>query len=197
MPASVLIRVTASQRRCLRRVLSSTKSRRTWSRATGLLMLAQGQSCLDVARVLGICEDTVTNWKRRWIRDGTASLQDKPRSGRPMTVTPRYLRLLAQAVERGPHSYGYLFSVWSAARLAAHLKLKTGIPLHINQLRKHLKSLGFVYRRPKHTLKGRQDPKEVRAAEKHLHALKKGLFAQEPATNSGSRMKPTSIFTLT
>jgi len=27
--------------------------------------------------------------------------------------------------------------------------------------------------------------------------LKKGLFAQKPDTSSGSRMKPTSIFTLT
>lgn len=197
MPAPVSIRVSASQKRCLRRILASTESRRTWSRATGLLMLSQGHSCLDVAKVLGICEDTVTNWKRRWIREGAASLQDKPRSGRPLTVTPRYLRLLAQAVERGPHAYGYLFSVWSAARLGAHLKLKTGIPLHANQLRKHLANLGFVYRRPKHTLKGRQNPREVRAAKKHLHALKKGLSVGVLDSSSGSKMKPTSIFTLT
>ncbi len=197
MPAPVSIRVTGSQKRCLRRILASVESRRVWSRATGLLMLAQGQSCLDVAKVLGICEDTVTNWKRRWIREGTASLEDKPRSGRPLTVTPRYLRLLSQAVERGPHAYGYLFSVWSAARLAAHMNLKTGIPLRSNQLRKHLRNLGFVYRRPKHSLKGRQNPREVRAAEKHLHALKKGLSAETPGSSSGSRTKPTSIFTLT
>jgi len=197
MPAPVLIRVTGSQRRRLRRILASTQTRRTWSRATGLLMLAQGQNCMDVAKILGICEDTVTNWKRRWIRDGMSSLQDKARSGRPPKVTPRYLRLLGQAVERGPHAYGYLFSVWSAARLAAHLKLKTEISIRPNQLREHLKRQGFVYRRPKHTLKARQNPREVRAAEKHLHALKKGLFAVALDSNSGSRTKPTSIFTLT
>lgn len=197
MPAPVRIRVTASQKRRLRKLLASTENRRVWSRATGLLMLEQGQSCLDVARILGICEDTVTNWKRRWIQEGAASLEDKQRTGRPRTVTARYLRLLAEAVERGPHAYDYLFSVWSAARLAAHLKAKTGIPLRPNQLRKHLKDLGFVYRRPKHSLKGRQDPKAVRAAEKHLHALKKGLSAPALDSNSGSRTKPTSIFTLT
>jgi transposase len=160
-------------------------------------MLAQGQSVMDVSKILGICEDTVTNWKRRWIREGMRSLEDKARSGRPPKVTPRYLRLLGQAVERGPRPYGYLFSVWSAGRLAAHLELKTGIPLRPNQLREHLKRQGFVYRRPKHTLKARQNPREVRAAEKHLHALKKGLFAVALDSNSGSRMKPTSIFTLT
>lgn len=160
-------------------------------------MLAQGQSCRDVAQILGISDDTVTNWKRRWIRAGMSSLEDKPRSGRPPKVTPRYLRLMSQAVDRGPRTYGYLFSVWSAARLAAHLAVKTGISIRPNQLRQHLKSQDFVFRRPKHTLKGRQNPREVRAAEKHLHALKKGLFVVDLDSSSGSKTKPISIFTLT
>ena len=197
MPAAVPIKVTASQVRCLRRIQGSARSRRIWSRATGLLMLAQGKSCQEVAKILGICVDTVTDWKRRWAREGLKSLEDKPRSGRPPTVTRKYLRLLEEAVERGPQAYGYLFSVWSSGRLAAHLARKTDIPLRGKRLRTYLRKLGFVYRRPKHTLKGRQNPQEVRVAEKHLHALKKGLFAQKPDTSSGSRMKPTSIFTLT
>jgi transposase len=197
MPAAVSIKVTASQLRCLRKTQASARSRRVWSRATGLVMLSQGKACQEVAKVLGICADTITDWKRRWTREGLKSLEDKPRSGRPPSVTPKYLRLLKDAVERGPQAYGYLFSVWSSGRLAAHLERKTGISLRGRRVRVYLGKLGFVYRRPKHTLKGRQNPKEVRAAEKHLHTLKKGLFAQELGTNSGSRMKPTSIFTLT
>lgn len=197
MPAAVPIRITGSQTRYLRRTRASAQDRRVWSRATGLLMLAEGKRCQDVAKSLGISIDTVTDWKRRWIRDGVSSLTDKPRSGRPPRVTPRYLRLLEQAVERGPRAFGYLFSVWSSGRLAAHLEKITGIALKAKRVRTYLVKLGFVYRRPKHSLKGRQDPAEVKAAERHLHALKKGLFAQEPDTNSGSRTRPTSIFTLT
>ena len=197
MPAAVSIKVTASQVRRLRSIQRSASSRRIWSRATGLLMLTQGKRCREVAKVLGVCVDTVTDWKDRWVHGGLKSLEDKARSGRPPTVTPKYLKLLEEAVERGPQAYGYLFSVWSSGRLAAHLERKTAISLRGKRLRTYLSKLGFVYRRPKHTLKGRQNPKEVRAAEKHLYALKKGLFAQEPDTNSGSRMKPTSTFTLT
>lgn len=197
MPAAIPLKVTASQMRCLRRIQASARSRRIWSRATGLVMLSQGKACQEVAKVLDICADTITDWKRRWTRDGMKSLEDKPRSGRPPSVTPKYLRLLKEAVERGPQAYGYLFSVWSSGRLAAHLERKTSITLRGKRVRIYLGRLGFVYRRPKHTIKGRQDPKEVRAAEKHLYALKKGLFAQKPGTNSGSKMKPTSIFTLT
>jgi transposase len=160
-------------------------------------MLTQGKSCQEVAKVLGVCLDTVTDWKGRWVCAGMKSLEDKPRSGRPPTVTAKYLRLLEDAVDRGPRAFGYLFSVWSSGRLAAHLERKTGIPLRGKRLRAYLRKLGFVYRRPKHTLKGRQNPREVRAAEKHLHALKKGLFDQGLDTNSGSRTKPTSIFILT
>lgn len=196
MPVGISIKVTTPQRRCLQRIQSRGGSRRDWSRATALLMLAQGQSCQDVARVLGVCLDTVTNWKRRWNRGGVSGLEDKPKPGRPPTVTPRYLQLLREAVDRGPQTYGYLITVWSSARLAAHLEKKTHIRIGPKQLRKHLQRLGFVFRRPKHTLKSRQNPQEVRAAEKRLSALKKGLVAPAPGTNSGSRTKPTSTFTL-
>jgi transposase len=196
MPVGVPIKITAAQRRCLQRIRARGESRRDWSRVTALLMLEQGQSCQNVARVLGVCLDTVTNWKRRWNRGGVSGLKDKPGSGRPPTVTPRYLRLLRQAVDRGPQAYGYLITVWSSARLAAHLEKKTHIRIGPKQLRRHLQRLGFVYRRPKHTLKSRQNPQEVRAAEKRLLALKKGLVARAPGTNSGSRTRPTSTFTL-
>jgi transposase len=197
MPAAVPIQVTGSQFRYLRSTRASARRRKVWCRATGLLMLAQGKRCQDVAKSLGISIDTITDWKRRWIREGVASLEDKPRSGRPPRATPRYLKLLEEAVNRGPRAYDYLFSVWSCGRLAAHLKKKSGIDLKGKRVRKYLAKLGFVYRRPKHSLKGRQDPGEVKAAERHLHALKKGLCAREPDTNSGSRTKPTFTFTLT
>lgn len=196
MPAAVPIRVTGSQSRFLRRTRATTQNRRVWSRVTGLLMLTDGKPCQDVARSLGVNLDTVTDWKHRWMKGGISSLTDKPRSGRPPRVTSKYLRVLEQAVERGPRAYGFLFSVWSSGRLAAHLEKETGIALKAKRVRIYLMKLGFVYRRPKHSLKNRQDPAKVKAAERHLHALKKGLSGPEPDTNSGSRTKPTSTFTL-
>lgn len=159
-------------------------------------MLAEGRSCQEVARTLGVCLDTITNWKRRWNQGGAFRLKDQPGSGRPLTVTPKYLRLLEEAVERGPQAYGYLFTVWSSARLAAHGEKRTRIRIGPKQLRKHLQKLGFVYRRPKHTLKSRQNRREVRAAEKRLQTLKKGPVDREFDTSSGSRTRRTSTFIL-
>lgn len=195
MPAAIPIRCTAVQIRSLRKLQATTRSRRAWSRITALLLLVQGRRCQDVAKALGVCPETITHWKRRWIQGGAFRLKDRVHSGRPPVVTPKYLHLLEEAVDRDPPAYGYLFTVWSAARLAAHLERKTGIRIGPKQLRKYLKKLGFVHRRPKHTLKSRQDPHEVRLAKKRLDALKKGLCGREPATSSGSRTRRISTFT--
>jgi transposase len=124
-------------------------------------------------------------------------MADGPRMGRPPNARGRYLKVLKEAVERGPHAYGYLFTVWSAARLAAHMKAKTRIGLSDKQLRVWLQRLGFVYRSPKHTLRSRQNRRHVHAAKLRLEALKKGLSRLLGDSSSGSRMKQTSICILT
>jgi transposase len=144
-----------------------------------------------------VCLNTVANWKHRWLKGRYFRLTDARRSGRPPIASKRYLKLMAEAVERGPHSYGYQFTVWSSARLAAHLEEKTGIALSPRQLRKWLSRQGFVFRRPKHTLKSRQNRRKVQAAKRHLAALKKGLLPILVDTTFGSKTRSTSICILT
>jgi len=52
---------------------------------------------------------------------------------------------------------GYGFSVWSVARLNAHLKKTTGISFSEDQLSRLLHAEGYSYQRPKHTMKGKRD----------------------------------------
>jgi transposase len=68
---------------------------------------------------------------------------------------------------------GYGFSVWSLARLAQHLKRKTGISLSEDQLGRVLRAEGFSYQRPKHTMKGKRDEAAYERARRRLKTLKK------------------------
>lgn len=52
-------------------------------RARIVLAAAEGQSNAGIARGLGIVEDTVRKWRRRFCREGLPGLGDRPRSGRP------------------------------------------------------------------------------------------------------------------
>lgn len=175
MPRPISVPLTPSERRDLQLLRARTTSRRAWSRATALLMLASGEAASKAARVLSVSINTITHWKHRWRRHRYFRLTDAPRSGRPPKVTRRYQQLLKTAARQGPNAYRYGFTVWSSRRLAAHVERKTGTRLCAKSVRHWLKKLGFVYRRPKHTLKSRQNRKEVQAAERRLAALKKGL----------------------
>lgn len=196
MPRPIPLRLSAGQKRKLWNLRLSTQSKRVYARTSGLLMLSSGESATRVAACLGVCVDTVTNWKHRWMGSGYFQIADRPRSGRPPRATAAYRKRLEEAVARGPRAYRYLFTVWSAGRLAAHLQHKTGIALGEKQVRHWLSKIGFAFRRPKHTLRGRQNPREVRAAKKRLDALKKGLSSQIQNSSFSSKTKETSIYIL-
>ena len=51
----------------------------------------------------------------------------------------------------------------------------TGLAICNDWLRQLVHAEGFVYRRPKHTLKGKRNERAYRAAQKKLQRLKKGL----------------------
>jgi len=193
MPAPITIHLTASQKQALERQRAAAKSRRVWVRITSILMMAAQVPAQKVASLLGVCLNTITNWKRRWLQGGHFRFKDRAHTGRRSRADRRYRKLLVEAVEGGPRAYGYIFTVWSLARLAAHMALKTGVRLGEDRLREVLEELDYVYGRPKHTLKSRQNRRKVRAAKRRLEALKKGLCAVPHGPRSGSRTRPTSI----
>jgi len=68
---------------------------------------------------------------------------------------------------------GYGFSVWSLARLNAHLKKLTGISFSEDQLGRIVHAEGFSFQRPKHTMKGKRDEAAYERATAKLKTLKK------------------------
>jgi transposase len=193
MPSPTPIQLTSGQRRALRQQMARVKSYRAWSRITAVVLLSTGMSVTTVAETLSVSARTISNWKRRWLKGGIFRLDDAPRSGRPPKATPKYRRVLREAVDQGPKAFGYVFTVWNTARLAEHLFHRTRIRLRPGRVRSLLKDLGYVYGRPKHTLKSRQNRRRVRLAKSELAALKKGLYRLLPLLSSGSRTKRTFI----
>lgn len=174
MRTPLAVRVTPAQRGHLEQVRETTTDRRLWARVTAVLMSASGTAAKQIATILGVTQQTISNWRNRWIDRGPFNLKDAPRSGAPRRVTPRYLRLMEEAIDRDPQAYGYVFTTWSVRRLAAHLHRKTKIQLSHQHLRDLLHRSEFVCRRPKHTLKGKRNERQHRQAKKQLEGLKGG-----------------------
>lgn len=191
------VHVTARQRRQLERVRDSSVSMRTGRRAMCLLLCAQGDSVGEIARCTGLSRKAICNIKCRWLYRGMRSLQDVRRSGRPLRVNASYRCELKRALAKGPLAYGYVHSVWSIARLGAHLENRTGVRFCRDWLRRLVHRAGFSCGRPAHTLSGKRSRRDYQKAKKQLNRLKKGLYCLRPTTNCGSRMKASSISTLT
>src|SRR5947208_4601321 len=61
-------------------------------RLHGVLLVAQGMTCPEVAKLLGDAPRSVQYWLKRFEQDGLAGLSEQERSGRPSSLNERQLR---------------------------------------------------------------------------------------------------------
>jgi transposase len=167
--------LTSWQRRRLKSLRRAPPSPRIGRRIVCLLLSEAGASGKAIVQATGLSIDAIADIRRRWQQRGMGSLRDAPGGGRKPKATPAYRKELRMALRKGPTAFGYAFSVWSIARLNAHLQRKTSITFSDEWLRTLVKAEGFVYRRPKHTLKDKRDERAFRKARRALDRLKKGL----------------------
>jgi transposase len=119
---------------------------------------------------------TVDVIRRRYREQGLAGLAKGKPPGRVSRATPEYRALLRTTIETPPQSLGYGFSVWSLARLNAHVVKETKISFSDDQLSRLLHAEGFSIQRPKHTMKGKRDEAAYERARRELKRLKKGRW---------------------
>jgi transposase len=168
------VRLKPWEARWLRQVREQTASARSFKRAACLLLSAAGEPAGSIAGITGLSLDAISDIRRRWRQRGLRSLEDRPRPGRPPLVSDRYRRELRRALRKGPAGCGFVFTVWSIARLSTYLKKRTGIAIGVDWLRRLVHAEGFAVGRPAHTLAGKRDEREYRRARRRLSRLKRG-----------------------
>lgn len=152
----------------------STTDVTVFRNATLILMSGAGHSKASLAKELGCCPATVDNVRKRYREQGLLGLVPRKSTGRRSRATPEYRAALRRAVQTQPQTLGYGFSVWSVARLNAHLHKETGLSFGDDRLRAILREEGFSFQRPKHTMKGKRDETAYEKARRALKRLKKG-----------------------
>lgn len=186
------VRLKSWESRRLRQLRDHATSARLVKRAVCLLLSAAGEPATSIAAITGSSLGTISNIRRRWRRQRLRSVPDQPRPGRPTRVTAEYRRELRRALRRTPLSLGYVFTVWSVARLGTYLRQRTGIALGVNRLRQLVHEEGFVIARPKHTLANERDEREYRRTKRRLEQLKKGRSGRTHPSSSGTPTPPSS-----
>src|SRR5271163_3330596 len=88
-------------------------------RLHAVLLVAQGQSCREVARLLGDAPRSVENWVHRFEARGFAGLREGQRAGRPSRLSAQQLKRVGQVLRGSPRSVGVEAGLWDGKTLSA------------------------------------------------------------------------------
>jgi transposase len=130
----------------LQNEINRTPDSRYDHRLHGVLMVANGMSCYEVAEMLGHGPRTIEYWVRSFNAHGFGRLYEKQRPGRPSGVP---LDSLDGDLREDPHVFGYVENMWDGVLLRKHLSDHYGIDLGIRQCENIFHKLGFRLRRPR------------------------------------------------
>jgi hypothetical protein len=86
-------------------------------RARIVLLAADGVGTNEIVHRVGVSKPAVIRWKRRYAAEGVAGLDDRAKSGRPLSIDP--MRIVLATLEPPPERPGVTH--WSSRLLAKHL----------------------------------------------------------------------------
>lgn len=186
---------TSEQKEDLKRACSNHKIPRVRQRAQALSLLFEGHRITEVARMLHHGAHNLRVWRSRFLKDGIEGLADRARLGRPPKLTSRDLKLLEEALAKGPQAYGLVTTIWTVRDMGVLLARRHHVMVSTATVYRALKRLGYRYRRPRHDLTHRQDPEAVASAKGVLDWLKKTApeAVEGFAWSSPTSAKSTSI----
>ena len=181
LPHRFVRTLTPAESRRIEELFRTAPQPRVRLRANAVRLSSRGYTVSEIAEVIGCTRQTVRNCFDHFESGGCDALHDKPRSGRPPVATPDYRARLVEAVRTSPDALGYPFTVWSVARLRAHMAREMDVLISKTRVRQIMKEEGLVFKRPKHTLKGKRDEDAFAAVRDLLDQFKKSPWNPIPA----------------
>lgn len=134
-------------------------------RLHGALLVAQGLTCPEVARLLGDAPRSVEYWIQRYERQGLAGLQEGERSGRPPRLDAEQIQYVSRILRGKPSDAGMSVNLWDGKTLSAWIEKELGIGLGVRQCQRLFRQLDFRLRKPRPVL-AKADPGRQKAYKK-------------------------------
>jgi transposase len=136
-------------------------------RLHAVLLVAQGVTCPEVARLLGDGVRTVEYWIHRYQRDGLAGLTEGERPGRPSRLNEKQLEEINRVLRNKPSDAGMRVNLWDGKTLSAWIERTYDLKLGVRQCQRLFRQLDFRLRKPRPLL-ARADPEKQRAHKKNF-----------------------------
>ena len=136
-------------------------------RLHGVLLVAQGMTCPEVARRLGDAPRSVEYWVGQFEKEGLAGLLEGERPGRPRRLSEKQMQAVDRVLRRPPQEVGFSGNIWDGKTLSAWLEQKYHLRLGVRQCQRIFRQLGFRLRKPRPAL-AHADPQLQRVHKKNF-----------------------------
>lgn len=125
---------------------SRTAPARAVERAKIIWLSSQGLRVPAIAQQVGVHEQTVRDWLKRFNAQGLAGLQDKPRPGKPPAYTPEERSEVIVTALTDPQELGQPFGCWTLDRLQVYLNAHKQIGIKRSRIDELLIAEGLRWR---------------------------------------------------
>lgn len=136
-------------------------------RLHGVLLVAQGMTCPEVARILGDAPRSVEYWVRGFEETGLAALREGERTGRPRRLNEEQLQAVNVALRRTPSDLGLGGNLWDGKTLAAWIGQEYAIHLGTRQCQRLFRQFDFRLRKTR-PLIAKADPERQKEHKKNF-----------------------------
>lgn len=147
------LHLTSRQRSRLRRQLLETRDARLYRRTLALLELDRGRTSTDIADMLGVSRQSVSNWAEAYTQafDPAALLEEQGRGRHPLLDEDQE-HLLEALLALSPQDLGHPRVSWTVPLLQEALEALTDQRVSDDTLRRVLRRLDYVWKRPRYEL---------------------------------------------
>lgn len=135
-------------------------------RLHGVLLVAQGLTCPEVAQLLGDAPRSVEYWVHRYEREGLAGLTEGERAGRPSRLSEEQIQEVNRVLRARPSDAGMRVNLWDGKTLSAWIEKSYGIQLGVRQCQRLFRQFDFRLRKPRPLL-ARADPARQKVHKKN------------------------------
>jgi transposase len=135
-------------------------------RLHGVLLVAQGMTCPEVAQLLGDAPRTVEYWIHKFESKGLTGLQEGERVGRPSRLDEKQIAAINRTLRGKPSDAGMEVNLWDGKTLSAWIEQEYGIQFGVRQCQRLFRRLDFRLRKPRPVL-AKANPARQKAYKKN------------------------------
>ena len=99
-------------------------------RLRALRLLDKGLRQSEVARRLGVAQQSVSRWAQQAAQGGPQALRHPGRAGRKPQLSAEQLTQLEQSLLDGPEAHGYPTPLWTCRRVTRLIQEQFGVAYH-------------------------------------------------------------------